>query len=451
MTLKNIKYLFIFTFILAIAGGVFANSEGPNNAGTGTNYPLIGTIAWVSPEHITQGSDYYTFAYDIPYNNGATRYLKGTNYNFHIPSNAIIDGIEVKIRCVSSGTETPYLRDNVVKLVKYGDIVGENKAITDTDWPINYMGIRTYGGDDDLWGENWTPAEINDLDFGVVLSAINPNTAFTRYATVDYMQIKVYYTIDTMSPVFDSYADITAEATSSDGTNVEFYLPTATDNIDGDVDVVCDYDSGDLFPLGQTEVNCTATDDSNNESYMSFTITVEDTISPVFNSYADITAEATSSNGANVDFDLPIATDLVDSNVEVFCNANSGDLFALGDTTVTCNAEDASGNAADPITFTINVEDTTAPVITLLGNATVIVTKRNTYIDAGAIATDLVDGNLDVNIITINPVDTSILGTYVITYNVMDASGNAATEVTRIVTVVKNGRQKCNKNNNPCN
>ena len=33
-------------------------------------------------------------------------------------------------------------------------------------------------------------------------------------------------------------------------------------------------------------------------------------------------------------------------------------------------------------------------------------------------------------------VDTSVIGTYTVTYNVTDSSGNAATEVTRVVNVV---------------
>jgi len=59
------------------------------------------------------------------------------------------------------------------------------------------------------------------------------------------------------------------------------------------------------------------------------------------------------------------------------------------------------------------------------------------YIDAGATAIDFLDGNLTNRIVTVNPVDTSVEGVYTVTYNVSDAAGNVAQEVTR--TVVVNG------------
>src|SRR5438093_8602829 len=80
--------------------------------------------------------------------------------------------------------------------------------------------------------------------------------------------------------------------------------------------------------------------------------------------------------------------------------------------------------------------DTTPPVITLLGSNPVTVQVGSTYTDAGATATDNVDGVLTSKIVTVNPVNTGVVGTYTVTYNVKDASGNASTQVTRIVNVV---------------
>ena len=80
--------------------------------------------------------------------------------------------------------------------------------------------------------------------------------------------------------------------------------------------------------------------------------------------------------------------------------------------------------------------DTTPPVITLLGSSPIDVEAGTAYIDAGATAWDAFEGDLTASIVTTNPVDTSTLGTYTVRYNVSDSSGNAATEVTRIVNVV---------------
>lgn len=89
--------------------------------------------------------------------------------------------------------------------------------------------------------------------------------------------------------------------------------------------------------------------------------------------------------------------------------------------------------------YTVNLQgaapDTVKPVITLTGSATVNVVQGNTYNDAGATATDNVDGNITADIVVGGSVDTNVVGAYQITYNVSDAAGNAADEVTRTVNV----------------
>lgn len=90
----------------------------------------------------------------------------------------------------------------------------------------------------------------------------------------------------------------------------------------------------------------------------------------------------------------------------------------------------------DGVSITGTVVDTTKPVITRLGSSPVTVEGGSTYTDAGATATDNIDGNITSSIVTVNPVNTSVVGTYTVTYNVSDAAGNNATQVTRTVNVV---------------
>ncbi len=82
------------------------------------------------------------------------------------------------------------------------------------------------------------------------------------------------------------------------------------------------------------------------------------------------------------------------------------------------------------------LSDTTAPVILLTGSTTINRSVGGTYTDAGATASDDTDGNISANIITVNPVNVNIVDSYIITYNISDAAGNAATEVTRTVNVI---------------
>ena len=80
-------------------------------------------------------------------------------------------------------------------------------------------------------------------------------------------------------------------------------------------------------------------------------------------------------------------------------------------------------------------KDAGAPVISLIGDAAVSHAQGKPYTDAGATATDDVDGDITSSITTSGTVTTGTAGTYTITYSVSDSAGNAATQVTRTVTV----------------
>lgn len=84
--------------------------------------------------------------------------------------------------------------------------------------------------------------------------------------------------------------------------------------------------------------------------------------------------------------------------------------------------------------------DTGAPVITLIGDATINLSLGDAFTDEGAMAKDSIDGDISANIVVAgDAVDTNTAGTYTITYNVNDAAGNAAAEVTRAVRVSEGG------------
>lgn len=94
-------------------------------------------------------------------------------------------------------------------------------------------------------------------------------------------------------------------------------------------------------------------------------------------------------------------------------------------------ANDISNNA-----FTIRGPDTTKPVITVVGMNPVTVEAGSSYTDAGATALDDVDGDITSSIVTVNPVNTAVIATYTVTYNVKDSSNNNADQKTRTVNVV---------------
>ncbi|NOY69715.1 MAG: DUF5011 domain-containing protein, partial [Deltaproteobacteria bacterium] len=118
------------------------------------------------------------------------------------------------------------------------------------------------------------------------------------------------------------------------------------------------------------------------------------------------------------------ATDNVDAAVSVVVTANTVNTSAVGSYVVTYSATDTAGNIATA-TRTVNVTDQTAPVITILGDNPVTMAVGGSYTDAGATATDNVDATVTV-VVTANTVNTSAVGSYIVTYSATDTAGNIA-------------------------
>ncbi len=229
------------------------------------------------------------------------------------------------------------------------------------------------------------------------------NTATTSF------QVTV---VDTTAPVFEPVlADLTGSTTGL-ADSISF-TPVAWDYardsdvnvVDTAVDIACSYGAvgGDVsgytaltavggtyshdFPVGETAVNCSATDDHGNRFEDIFLVTVGDIGLPVVTVPSDITEEATGPDGAAAYFDAT-AEDLISGTLAATCSitvdgvsellsvdddvasatyGQFNDVFPLGTTEVTCSATDLAGNTAEA-SFDVTVEDTTAPVLTVTGN-----------------------------------------------------------------------------------
>src|SRR5215207_4808703 len=224
---------------------------------------------------------------------------------------------------------------------------------------------------------------------------------------------------DTTPPIITVPEDIVVEATGPEGAKVNFTVSATDvvdgkatldrnnmliqDNVGGSITIVCDPPSGSTFPIGETVVQCAATDEAGNTATASFTVTVQDTTPPIITVPEDIVVEATGPEGAKVNFTVS-ATDIVDGkatleedgvliqgdnirgNITISCNPRSGDTFELGDTapsapasaatsgsvfmqsapstSVNCYAEDSSDNGVNG-SFPVTVRDTTPPTITI--------------------------------------------------------------------------------------
>lgn len=81
-------------------------------------------------------------------------------------------------------------------------------------------------------------------------------------------------------------------------------------------------------------------------------------------------------------------------------------------------------------------EDQTNPVITILGDNPKTIYLGDEYKDAGATATDNVDGDITSKIEIKNNVDVNKIGEYLVTYDVMDKAGNQVDQKARTVKVI---------------
>jgi hypothetical protein len=233
---------------------------------------------------------------------------------------------------------------------------------------------------------------------------------------------------DTLPPDMSAMVDIEAEATSQSGAVVTFAAPTANDAVDGAVTAVCTPASGSTFALDATTVDCAASDVRGNTAHRTFVVTVVDFTPPTLaNVSPDLVAEAESSAGAPVTFELPTASDLVDGVVTTSCDPASGHVFGFAPTTVNCSATDAHGNTASA-SFTVTVLDRTPPTIRYLSdNLTVEATAPTgavvTYDQPSA--SDLVDGDVAVSCAPPSG-STFALGQVNVTCTATDAHGNTA-------------------------
>lgn len=85
----------------------------------------------------------------------------------------------------------------------------------------------------------------------------------------------------------------------------------------------------------------------------------------------------------------------------------------------------------------------TAPTISLLGSSSVGLSQGQTFTDQGATATDAEDGNISSKIVKTSNINSSVPGTYTVTYKVSDVGGLNAL-VTRTVTVTASLPPKIN-------
>ncbi|XP_033626647.1 uncharacterized protein LOC117289582 isoform X15 [Asterias rubens] len=168
---------------------------------------------------------------------------------------------------------------------------------------------------------------------------------------------------DTIPPVISGCPQSATGVVPQGSTSVSvtWVEPTATDNSGGPVQRTSDRSPGQTFGLGSTQVTYTFTDQSGNQAFCQFTVTVTsggggDTIPPVI-SGCPPGASAVAPQGqtsAVVTWNEPTATDNSGGNVQRSSNRSPGESFSVGMTMITYTFTDQSGNQAT-CTFAVTV------------------------------------------------------------------------------------------------
>lgn len=117
----------------------------------------------------------------------------------------------------------------------------------------------------------------------------------------------------------------------------------------------------------------------------------------------------------------------------------TSDVGFVGEVDLTLYVWDFGTSTVLSTTSTVTVtaaSANTAPAIVLTGSSTPTLAHGTAYSELGYVATDAEDGTITADVVVGgDTVDHTTLGTYTITYNVVDAEGEPAPQVTRVVTV----------------
>lgn len=171
-------------------------SQGPLGPSTTVDDSSIGTLVWSNPNNAQVSDGVYTTASNGS-TGGTTHYLKATNFGFSVPVGATINGILVEVqkaKTAGGNNANNFVRDATVKIIKSDGSYGtENKARTGDNWLLTESYV-SYGSSSDLWSESWSPADINDSDFGIGVSASLLSDTGTPVAGIDFIRITVSYT-----------------------------------------------------------------------------------------------------------------------------------------------------------------------------------------------------------------------------------------------------------------
>jgi len=262
---------------------------------------------WVNPDAVNVDGGAYAFGVGNAY------LVLRSQSGFNIPESAVITGVAYRVDAwgaADGATMQTSFR------VGYG-YTGAS-AVSDLEWLGYTEHTYLYGGPNELWGQTWTPADINLYDDLTLRADVMGWGLETR---VDYAEVTIYYSTvgDTTPPVLTLPPDCTIDCDAScDPSNTG--RATATDNLDPNPTVT--YSQTTAICSGFTRILrlWVATDAAGNMS--SDTQRINITTPDV--TVVDVSSQWITSLPATVDVSFTVAKCATSAMLDSRCNENLG-------------------------------------------------------------------------------------------------------------------------------
>ncbi|WP_299274548.1 HYR domain-containing protein [uncultured Psychroserpens sp.] len=236
--------------------------------------------------------------------------------------------------------------------------------------------------------------------------------------------------IDNQNPVIDCPSDIVVDNELGQCGAAVVYNVSGTDNCPGEtLTMLSGLPSGDVFPIGTTNVSYELVDASGNSVTCMFSVTVNDTETPTINCPSNIvTVNDAGTCSAIVNYTVTSGDNCPGVSVSQTSGLASGAAFPIGVTTNTFVITDASGNS-ETCSFDVVVNDTEAPTI----DCPVDISVANDLGACSAVVNYAITGNDNCPNYTITQIaglasgEAFPIGITTNSFEIEDASGNITT------------------------
>ncbi len=238
-------------------------------------------------------------------------------------------------------------------------VTSSNSAIASWDLPT----AIDNSGNAPRRSSNYSPGQSFPLGTTLVRYTFRDDSGNSAICSFEVIVRQQGISPDTIAPIISNCPDAINLLTSTSSAIATWDLPTATDNSGYAPRRSSNYNPGQAFPLGNTLVRYTFSDDSGNSATCSFSVTVRlqgttaDTTAPLISNCpsGELNIQAASgANGAIATWTEPRASDDSGAIPSRSSNHNPGELFPIGSTLVSYIFADASGNQAS-CSFTVTV------------------------------------------------------------------------------------------------